>query len=143
MKTVNGLSGIHGIVVFDQDCALCNFWVRFLLKHDSEGMFYFAGQYSEWYAVHSARIEEAGAVVSAGVVLVEPSGDVSAGVMAVTRLLQMLGGRWRLLLVYRIFPLLLQRWMYRLISRNRYRWFGRQTTSCQILMPEYSKRFLP
>jgi predicted DCC family thiol-disulfide oxidoreductase YuxK len=41
------------------------------------------------------------------------------------------GGGWRLIQATRVIPRVLRDRVYRVIARNRYRWFGRRTT-CYI-----------
>jgi len=36
------------VVIYDEECALCNFWVRFLLRTDRRGVFLFAGQHTRY-----------------------------------------------------------------------------------------------
>ena len=44
------------------------------------------------------------------------------------------GGGWRLVYVARVIPRVLRDSIYRLIARNRYRWFGRRAT-CYMASP--------
>jgi predicted DCC family thiol-disulfide oxidoreductase YuxK len=39
-----------------------------------------------------------------------------------------MGGPWRLVSVARVIPKSWRDWLYRLLARNRYRWFGRRST---------------
>jgi predicted DCC family thiol-disulfide oxidoreductase YuxK len=39
-----------------------------------------------------------------------------------------MGGLWRLMLVARVIPRAWRDGLYRLLARNRYRWFGRRAT---------------
>jgi len=41
----------------------------------------------------------------------------------------------------RIFPVGMRDFVYRIIARNRYRWFGKQE-SCMLPRPEWKERFL-
>jgi predicted DCC family thiol-disulfide oxidoreductase YuxK len=43
--------------------------------------------------------------------------------------------------VFRILPRGLRDWLYRLVARNRYRWFGKSDT-CMLPTPELRARFL-
>jgi len=59
-------------------------------------------------------------VLDRGLVLTQS--DASIHVMAA------IGGLWRLVVVGRLIPRPWRNWLYRLLARNRYRWFGRRTT---------------
>jgi salicylate hydroxylase len=48
---------------------------------------------------------------------------------------------WRLLAVGRVVPRPVRDALYRLVARNRYRWFGRRIT-CPVPSPRVRDRFL-
>lgn len=58
---------------------------------------------------------------------------------AIIRTGQMLGGVWRTLSMLRIIPRAWRDAAYRLIARNRYRWFGRGDM-CTMPDPDVQKR---
>ncbi|EGD09261.1 hypothetical protein XVE_2476 [Xanthomonas vesicatoria ATCC 35937] len=60
---------------------------------------------------------------------------------AIVRVLAGLGGVWRVFAVLRVVPPALRDSGYRLIARNRYRWFGR-SEHCMLPTPEQRARFL-
>ena len=53
-----------------------------------------------------------------------------------------LGGAWWLLSLIRFIPRAIRNPLYRILARNRYRWFGRREV-CRIPKPEERQRFLP
>jgi predicted DCC family thiol-disulfide oxidoreductase YuxK len=59
-------------------------------------------------------------VLDRGLILTQS--DASIHVMAA------IGGLWRLVVFGRLIPRPWRNWLYRLLARNRYRWFGRRTT---------------
>lgn len=60
---------------------------------------------------------------------------------AIVRVLAGLGGLWQLSGVLRLVPRRVRDLGYRLIARNRYRWFGR-SDHCMLPTPEQHARFL-
>lgn len=52
---------------------------------------------------------------------------------------QKLGGKWRVLTAMRIIPRSLRDALYRMVARNRYRWFG-QGDMCAMPDPEVQRR---
>ncbi|MCF5935948.1 DCC1-like thiol-disulfide oxidoreductase family protein, partial [Xanthomonas perforans] len=60
---------------------------------------------------------------------------------AIVRVLAGLGGLWRLSEALRLIPRRVRDLGYRLIARNRYRWFGR-SDHCMLPTPEQHARFL-
>jgi predicted DCC family thiol-disulfide oxidoreductase YuxK len=53
-----------------------------------------------------------------------------------------LGGVWRVVAWLRFMPRVLRDGTYRVIARNRYRWFGKRET-CRVPTAEERARFLP
>ncbi len=57
------------------------------------------------------------------------------------RLLPVLGCAWRLLEITRLIPEAIRDTLYRLVARNRYRWFGHHE-HCSLLTPEQRSRLV-
>jgi len=60
---------------------------------------------------------------------------------AALRIARYLPGGWKLLRIFTAIPRPLRDAVYRLIARNRYRWFGKMET-CWLPTPELKGRFL-
>jgi predicted DCC family thiol-disulfide oxidoreductase YuxK len=127
------------IIVFDAQCLLCNGWVKFLLRHDAQGVFRFA---SIQGTQGSRLLAEAGLKVEGleTLLLVDDEGSWQH-TEAILRILRGLGWPWRLALVLRIVPAAWRDAAYRMVARNRYRWFGRSDV-CLMPTPEVRARFL-
>lgn len=134
-------SGAHPVVLFDGVCNLCNGAVQFIIDRDPEGTFRFA----------SLQSERAGALLRAHG-LEPPAGDPESMVLvdggrvyqrssAALRIARRLRGGWGLLYGLMIVPSFVRDAVYRLIARNRYRWFGK-SEQCRVPTPELRARFL-
>lgn len=127
------------IVLFDGVCNLCNRSVQMILRHDREARFRFASLQSP---VGERLRDELG--IDRGkvdsVILVEGDRWYKESDAAL-RIAGGLGGLWKALQVFRLIPPPLRDAAYRLIARNRYRWFGRRET-CWLPTPELRERFL-
>jgi predicted DCC family thiol-disulfide oxidoreductase YuxK len=122
------------IVFFDGDCALCNRSVQWILRRDRQGVFYFA-------TLHSTTAESLQISQESDSVVLFLDHTVYTQSAAVVRILWLVGGWWRVLAVILfIIPAPLRDGMYRLIARNRYRWFG--TQSCIVPSAQERWRFL-
>lgn len=135
------MSTSHGttrIVVFDTQCLLCNGWVQFLLKHDKNDVFRYA---SIQGPTGQRLLAKAGLRVEGlqTLLLVEPDGTTWQHTEAILRVLHHLGWPWRLAWAAAVVPAPLRNALYRLVARNRYRWFGRSET---CLVPTAVSRHL-
>ena len=129
----------HPVVLFDGVCNLCNGSVQFILKRDPQGRFRFASLQSE---PGRRLMTEHGLDPDAlsSVVVVE-EGRVWKESSAALRIARHLPGAWKLLRVFTLIPRPLRDAAYRLIARNRYRWFGKME-ACWLPTPELKGRFL-
>ncbi len=126
-------------IVFDGVCLLCNGWVSFLLRHDRRGRYRFAAMQGQ---AGRALLRQHG---------LDPDDPLSFLLVddrgawidsdAIVRVLAGLGGVWRLTTLLRVVPRSVRDIGYRLIARNRYRWFGR-TDQCMLPTPAQHTRFL-
>ncbi|MBO1436052.1 thiol-disulfide oxidoreductase DCC family protein [Meiothermus sp. CFH 77666] len=129
------------IVLFDGVCNLCNRTVQFIIRHDPSGRFRFASQQSEvgqkLLAQHNIPISQA---LADSVVVLE--GDkVWLESDAVFHILYRLGGVWRIPALLWFLPKRLRDWVYRRVTKNRYRVFGK-LERCMVPTPELKQRFL-
>lgn len=123
------------VLVFDGICLLCSAWVAFVLRHDRRGCIRFAAmQSSAGRNLLQAHGLDAGAPLS---FLFVTGGKGYTQSDAVLCLVASFGGVWRLVAALRVLPAPLRDALYRLIARNRYRWFGRRD---QCLVPDAAVR---
>ncbi|WP_017114897.1 DCC1-like thiol-disulfide oxidoreductase family protein, partial [Xanthomonas vasicola] len=110
-------------IVFDGVCLLCNSWVKFLLRHDQRARYRFAAMQGQ---AGRALLRQHGLDPDdpLSFLLVDATGAWTDS-DAIVRVLAGLGGFWRLAGVLRVVPRSVRDIGYRLIARNRYRWFGR------------------
>jgi predicted DCC family thiol-disulfide oxidoreductase YuxK len=127
------------IIVFDAHCLLCNAWVQFLLPRDRVGRIRFASMQGQ---TGQALLKQAGLQVNSLQTLLVVDGDRSwQHTAAIFRVLHALGWPWRLAWLAWLIPAPIRDPLYRLIARNRYRWFGR-TEACLVPPTDKAARFL-
>ncbi|HJX28865.1 MAG TPA: thiol-disulfide oxidoreductase DCC family protein [Thermoanaerobaculia bacterium] len=129
----------HPTILFDGVCNLCNGSVQFILRRDPEARFRFASLQSE---AGQRLVTEQGLnpEVLSSVILIE-DGRVYRESTAALRIARHMAGAWKLLRVFVLIPRPIRDAVYRLIARNRYRWFGKSET-CWLPTPELRARFL-
>ena len=134
----NEEKGAEIVVYFDGVCGLCNAFIDFLLISDTKKFFKYAplqGRTAE-KLLPVERVQKIETiVVSHGDQLLLKS---SAALLIFTHL----GGIWRLFYLFYLVPTPLRDFIYDVIARNRYRWFGKKN-SCRLPTEEEKQHFLP
>jgi predicted DCC family thiol-disulfide oxidoreductase YuxK len=127
------------VIVFDGVCALCNRWVRFLLRFDRRGRYRFAAM----QGTHGrALLQQHGLDPDDPLsFLLLDRGRAWTDTDAILQVVGGLGGAWRIVTVLRVLPRAWRDGAYRVLARNRYRWFGRHDR-CYLPAPEQAARFL-
>lgn len=130
------------ILFFDGVCNLCNSSVNFVIDHDPKGVVRFAplqsGVAHEKLSVHGISAGQ-GADHDSMVLL---EGDrVYVRSSAALRLAKYLSFPWNLGAVFLIVPRPIRDFVYGVIAKNRYAWFGKSDT-CRVPTPELKARFL-
>jgi predicted DCC family thiol-disulfide oxidoreductase YuxK len=127
------------IIFFDDVCIMCNSFVNLILRVDRRQRFLFA-------PLRGATAERLlpplpDDPTKWSMVYVDESGihDESDASLEVYR---RLGGLWWLLSLARFIPRAIRNPVYRVIAKNRYRWFGKRDT-CRLLSADERERFLP
>jgi predicted DCC family thiol-disulfide oxidoreductase YuxK len=129
----------HPVLFFDGVCNLCNASVDFVVRRDKKRRYRFAPLQGTTAAHAIPGQVEAGDYDS--FVLAE-NGQIYTRSTAALRVLAGLGGIWSAAKVLLLIPAPLRDAVYRLIARNRYRWFGQKDT-CRLPTPEERALFLP
>lgn len=129
----------HALVLFDGVCNFCCASVQFIIERDPGGYFQFASQQSE---AGKAKLKDAGLPDSLETfVLIAADGKVYTRSSAGLKVAARLAGLWPMAGVFWIVPRILRDAVYKVIARNRYRWFG-QKEACWLPTPEIRQRFL-
>ena len=126
------------IVLFDGVCNFCNTSVKFILAYNREENLHFAPlqsnfgkQLLEQYGLSSQNINT--------VVFIE-NGEVFTKSSASFQIAYHLIYPWKTLYFFRHIPRNITNWVYELIAKNRYSWFGKKD-QCMIPKPEWRERF--
>ena len=130
------------IILFDGVCNLCSRSVRFIITRDPNARFRFAPLQSD--AARRICTERGIPMPSAAepdsiIVLADGRAiERSDAALAITARLRF---PWPMLGVFRMIPRAVRDWLYRLVARNRYRWFGK-ADACMVPTPELRARFI-
>lgn len=130
---------MSSILLFDGVCNLCNGTVNFLLKRDKKQLFTFASLQSSAGQRLLAQFGLPQKEFHSFIYIKKDRLYQRSG--AVLRVLRDLGGFWKLAAVFLLLPAPVRDFVYNIIAKNRYRWFGKKK-ECMIPTPELKKRFL-
>ncbi|WP_425392294.1 thiol-disulfide oxidoreductase DCC family protein [Ekhidna sp.] len=127
------------IILFDGVCNLCNSSVQFVIKRDEKEQFLFASLQSE-YAKENlpATLSEEDNLQS---IVLKHRGSIKTKSTAALHIARKLNGLWPALYGLIIIPKFIRDWVYDIIAKNRYKWFGKKD-QCMIPSPEMKSRFL-
>jgi len=126
-------------ILFDGVCNLCNSSVQFVIKHDKQNQFNFgsfqgkAGQeFLQRFNLPPGNFNS--------FMLIEDEKLYTESTAAL-RVCKNLGGGWRLLYGFIIVPKFIRDGFYRIVARNRYKWFGKKET-CWVPTARLRSKFL-
>ncbi len=129
------------VVVFDGDCNLCNGAVQFLLRRDRAARLRFCAlESAAAKALLAARPQQLPDPLPDSMLLVH-QGRVHLQSGAALRIAALLPWPWKALAIFLAVPAPLRDFCYRVVARNRHRWFGRPQ-HCLVPTPELRARFL-
>ncbi len=127
----------YPVILFDGVCNLCNAAVTFIIDRDPHAVFHFAPLQSRLGQRLTNQCQLGGEET---IILVEGR-RCTVRSTAALRIARRLSGAWPLLSVFLVVPAPLRDAAYRLVARNRYRWFGRRD-ACRLPTPDLRRRFL-
>ncbi|WP_151732998.1 thiol-disulfide oxidoreductase DCC family protein ['Paenibacillus yunnanensis' Narsing Rao et al. 2020] len=129
----------HMIVLIDGVCHLCQAIVRFIIPRDPHGHIRFASLQSE----SGRSFLKAGGLSESelSTVVVVENGRYYTESAAALRIARRLRPPWPLAYLLAAVPAPLRDAVYRLVAKNRYRWFGRDE-QCLVPTAEIRQRFL-
>lgn len=130
---------IHKIILFDGVCNLCNNTINFIIRHDMKSIFKFATLQSE---VADELLKNFPPVKNKldSIILLEKGVKYTQS-SAALRIAKNLSGGYPILYVFIIIPKFFRDWIYSIVAKNRYKWFGKKE-ECMIPTPELRERFL-
>ena len=136
-RAVPAFDDSRALFVFDGVCVLCSGGANWIMRRDRKAMINFTPAQGALgralYAHYGVEMDESYLLVADG-----RAYTASRGYIEVCRIL---GGWWRTFLVAAVIPERMRDWIYTLIARNRYRWFGK-VDYCALLTLEQRRRLL-
>jgi predicted DCC family thiol-disulfide oxidoreductase YuxK len=129
---------MNKIILFDGVCNVCNKSVQFVIKRDNKNIFKFASLQSNFgqkmikkYRIHPNMNS---------LVLIDEDTCYFESTAAL-KICKQLNGFWKFMYIFIIVPAPIRNFVYRIIAKNRYKWFG-HTQSCPVYPPDVRKKFI-
>lgn len=127
-----------GVILFDGFCNLCNASVQFIIKRDRGDYFRFAALQSQ---TGKAIASKYNALTNANSVILIEGEKKYIESTAALRIAKKLSGLWPLLYLFIIIPPPIRNCIYRIVAKNRYRWFGKRK-ECMIPSTKLQLKFI-
>lgn len=127
------------IILFDGLCNLCSGSVQFVINKDSKDYFRFASLQSS-FGQNQLQKFELPANLIYSIILIK-NGVAYQKSSAALEIARSLNQPWPAFYFFIIVPRFIRDWVYDIISKNRYVWFGKKD-SCMIPKQELKSRFL-
>jgi predicted DCC family thiol-disulfide oxidoreductase YuxK len=128
------------IILFDGVCNLCNSSVQFVLKHDENKNFLFASLQSDAATKILLQLNKKSFKNFDSIVLVENE-QLYFKSTAALKIAKNLNGFTKILYIFIIIPSPIRDYIYDIIAKNRYKWFGKKD-KCMTPNKETVSRFL-
>ena len=123
---------VENVIYYDGECGLCHLAVRFILRVDSKGKFYFSplsNLDNNLKSIDSIILKKGNKVFYEG--------------QAIIMIFENLDNNWNYLAkVLKLFPVNVLDTAYRWVSRNRAKVSVKKVSSCPIVPNSYQKRFI-
>lgn len=121
----------QAIIIFDGVCNLCEYSVQFIIKNDRRAKFTFISAQSDkgkfFQRLHGVN------TLRDGTVILLKDHQVFVKSDAAVEIARDLDGLWRLLYFFKFIPKPARDYLYSIVSKNRYRWFGKKK---ECLLPD-------
>ena len=128
------------LILFDGICNLCYRAVQFVIKHDKKDKFLFTALQSDFgkKIVNDFNLDSS---KTDSILLYNPDRGLVIKSTAALNIAKHLRFPVNALIIFILIPNVIRNWIYDLIARNRYKWFGRMD-DCMIPTPEIKAKFL-
>jgi predicted DCC family thiol-disulfide oxidoreductase YuxK len=128
----------RNIVFYDGDCLLCSKTITFLLAKDIKHQLLFSLLIGDTYS----KIENTVALTQKNTVVLYKDNLFYVKSTAILQIMKVLPYPWKLLYGFILIPKIFRDFIYDIIAKNRYKWFGK-TKFCFAGNGDQEKYFLP
>ena len=127
------------LLIFDGVCNLCNSSIRFILQHDKNKTFRFSTSQSEFSK--NLLVQKNITLSDLSSVILFHNDKFYLKSTAVLRIAKLMNWPFKLLYLFIVVPYPIRDFIYSIISRNRYKWFGKKD-KCMVASDELKEQFI-
>jgi predicted DCC family thiol-disulfide oxidoreductase YuxK len=131
--------GSKSVVFFDGVCNLCNGAVNFIIDRDTDNKYMFSslqsGEAKELLTPKNINPDQLHSII------LLDNDKIYSKSEAVLQIAKNLDSPWKYLYYFRFIPLSIRDFIYDIVARYRYSWFGKRD-ACRIPTPELKAKFL-
>jgi predicted DCC family thiol-disulfide oxidoreductase YuxK len=128
------------VILFDGVCNLCNSAINQVIDFDKKNTFLFTAlqsktgqEITKQLGIDTTKVDS--------IILYENNMAYYIKSTAAIKIMNDLGGLWVLTKLLWIFPENFRNYIYDIVAKNRYKWFGKKE-NCRIPTPELKAKFL-
>lgn len=126
------------IIMFDGECNFCDKSVQFIIRRDPKACYKFASLQSE---AGRTLLKQFQVPVDMDSFVFIDGDQYYTQSSAALRVCKHLKGFWKLAYALLVVPKPIRDYLYGIIAKNRYKWFGKKD-SCMLPSPEIRNRFI-
>lgn len=127
------------IILFDGVCNLCNSFVQRVIRNDKKNIFKFSSLQSD-FGQNFLNNNQLDSKEFKSIILIDGNKYFTKSTAAL-KIGKELTGIYRISAIFIIFPKFIRDFVYDIVSKNRYRWFGKQD-ECWLPTPELKNKFI-
>ncbi|MEL6718426.1 MAG: thiol-disulfide oxidoreductase DCC family protein [Bacteroidota bacterium] len=128
----------RSIILFDGVCNFCNNSIQFIIKRDKKKHFKFASLQSD---IGQQLLDNYALPKDLSSIVLIDEGQVYTKSTAVLKIALHLKNMWNFFYVFILVPKNIRDEIYSWFAKNRYQWFGKNSTVCEIPSLEVRQRF--
>ena len=126
----------HPIILYDDQCSFCSFWVNFVLKKDTNNIFLFAGLSSQTSKI---ILNQHPFAKNVDTVMLLKDSKLHLKSNAALEIANTLGGFLQLFYVFKIVPTFIRDYIYDIIAKNRKQLLNRNGCNIQLYQANRNK----
>ena len=125
------------IIIFDDECNLCNRSVNFIIKRDLKKNFLFTSLNNDFA---QSLIQKYNLKIASESIILIKNNKTYIRTDAILEVIKNINGFWYIFGIFKIIPRSIRDYFYKIIARNRYNFFGKDG-KCLIPTDDVKSRF--